>query len=143
MDETLLERCPLSRPVRDVKNLNRLFLLFHAEQNPVAAENQVSDFVAVETAFKSHRATVRRLLQRLDFIVNGKIPTRRIAGRILRDVEIDFLDLFRRLGGNLNPVRHRASNRASSRTRERTRQRESLAHRRAPWRRERFFQAYR
>lgn len=53
MDETLLERCPLSRPVRDVKNLNRLFLLFHAEQNPVAAENQVSDFVAVERGLSS------------------------------------------------------------------------------------------
>jgi hypothetical protein len=49
MDKTLLKRCPLSRPVRDVKNLNHLLLLFHAEQNPIAAENQVSDFVAVET----------------------------------------------------------------------------------------------
>lgn len=42
----------------------------------------------------------------------GSGCARRVAGRILRDIEIDFLDLFRRLGGNFNPVRHRVSNRA-------------------------------
>ena len=71
--------------------------------HPIAPENQVSDFVAVETTFKSYRVTIRRLLQRLNLVVNGKIPTRRVAGGILRNAEIDFLDLFRCLGGKSQP----------------------------------------